>query len=231
MGNDWCEITTPFLDRHNDSLQIYVKPEKNSFLLTDDGYVIDDLKMSGCDLDSPKRQSVLKEVLNGFDVSLVENRLETKGSKKDFPQLKHDLIQAMLSVNDMFYLSSPSSSSLFFEDMIDWLDSSGIRCTRNVLFKGKSGFAYSIFGVIPKSSSAPERIVQPINQPDKNSVQQLIFEWDDTRETRPDNSILYPVLNDTDREIQSHIVSAFEAYNISCILWSQRNKYKELLVA
>ena len=35
-----CEITTPFLDRHNDHLQIYIKKAGDALILTDDGYII-----------------------------------------------------------------------------------------------------------------------------------------------------------------------------------------------
>jgi hypothetical protein len=35
--NGWTEITTPYLDRHNDYLQIYARREDNNFVLTDDG--------------------------------------------------------------------------------------------------------------------------------------------------------------------------------------------------
>ena len=34
----WVEITTPYLDRHNDSIQIYAKKADGHFVLTDDGY-------------------------------------------------------------------------------------------------------------------------------------------------------------------------------------------------
>ena len=54
--DQWVEITTPYLDRHNDYLQIYVKESNGGFVLTDDGYTIEDLAQSGCNLDSPKRQ-------------------------------------------------------------------------------------------------------------------------------------------------------------------------------
>jgi len=37
---DWIEITTPYLDRHNDHLQIYAKRLNGGYLLTDDGYVL-----------------------------------------------------------------------------------------------------------------------------------------------------------------------------------------------
>ena len=70
---DWVEITTPFLDRHNDHMQIYAKSSNGGFILTDDGYTIDDLEMSGCKLNTPKRLDLLHMTLNGFGVSL-ENR-------------------------------------------------------------------------------------------------------------------------------------------------------------
>lgn len=31
---DWVEITTPYLDRHNDYLQIYARQQNGHFLLT-----------------------------------------------------------------------------------------------------------------------------------------------------------------------------------------------------
>lgn len=35
-----CSITTPFLDRHNDHLEIYFLKNDGSFKLTDNGYTI-----------------------------------------------------------------------------------------------------------------------------------------------------------------------------------------------
>ncbi len=55
----WVEITTPYLDRHNDYVQIYAKGANGDFLLTDDGYTLNDLEQNGCKLDSPKRQNLL----------------------------------------------------------------------------------------------------------------------------------------------------------------------------
>ena len=66
--DQWVEITTPYLDRHNDYLQIYAKDSNGGFVLTDDGYTIEDLSQSGCNLESPKRQDLLQMTLNGFGV-------------------------------------------------------------------------------------------------------------------------------------------------------------------
>ena len=41
--NGWVEITTPYLDRHNDRLQIYAMRQDGGYVLADGGYVLDDL--------------------------------------------------------------------------------------------------------------------------------------------------------------------------------------------
>ena len=102
IDDQWVQITTPFLDRHNDCLQIYAKREREGFLLTDDGYIINDLINSGCDLKSHKRPELLKITLNGFGVHLEGDQLIIYSSSDDFSLKKHNLIQAMLAVNDLF---------------------------------------------------------------------------------------------------------------------------------
>ena len=35
-----CELTTPFLDRHNDHIQIYAIRRNGKIVLSDDGYIL-----------------------------------------------------------------------------------------------------------------------------------------------------------------------------------------------
>ncbi|MDE2722351.1 MAG: DUF1828 domain-containing protein [Gemmatimonadota bacterium] len=107
--DQWVEITTPYLDRHNDYLQIYVKKTNGGFLLTDDGYIIDDLKQSGCKLDNQKNQELLQMTLNSFGVRKDGNELQVHASSENFASRKHSLVQAMLAVNDMFCLAIETS--------------------------------------------------------------------------------------------------------------------------
>lgn len=104
--DEWVEITTPFLDRHNDFLQIYVKKSNGGYVLTDDGYILEDLKMSGCRIDTDKRLALLSTTLKGFGVQNDRGVLTIKTTDKSFPQKKHNLLQAMLAVNDLFYLQN-----------------------------------------------------------------------------------------------------------------------------
>lgn len=229
--NDWVEISTPYLDRHNDYIQIYVKKENANYLLTDDGWIINDLEDAGCSLDSAKRQALLKMTLNGFGVQLNNGRIETSASSDSFSLRKHNLIQAMLAVNDLFYLAAPIVANLFYEDVVSWLETNKIRYTPKVKFTGKSGYDHLFDFVVPKSSKYPERVVRTINHPTKEAAQSLAFSWIDTKDVRPPNSSAYAILNDSDFSISPNVISAIRNYEVSPILWSKRNSAIEQLAA
>ena len=181
---DSVEITTPYLDRHNDYLQIYAKRANGGFVLTDDGYVLDDFELSGCKIESPKRQAMFRTTLNGFGVQANGKALEVKATPDNFSLRKHNLVQVMLAVNDFFYLASPTVASLFHEDVTAWLDLSEIRYTPSVKFTGKSGYDHRFDFVIPKSRAQPERVLRAINRPTRDTAQAMAFSWIDTKEVR-----------------------------------------------
>ena len=229
--NDWAEITTPYLDRHNDYIQIYARLQNGGYLLTDGGETLLDLAHSGFSLDSPKRQAILKSVLNGFGIEESRQELCVHASADNFALRKHSLIQAILSVHDMFYLASPTVEALFFEDVESWLDLSEVRYTPRVKFTGKTGFDHMFDFVIPKSRIQPERILRAINNPNRNTAQNLIMAWLDTREVRPENSVSYAFLNDNERTISSAVTDALRSYQITPVPWSRREDVRENLAA
>ena len=228
---DAVVITTPYLDRHNDYLQIYAKRQDGGFLLTDDCYVLEDLERSGCKLDSPKRKKLLETTLNGFGVSLDAGALVVHATGDNFALRKHNMVQAMLSVNDLFYLASPMVSSFFYEDVMAWLDLNEIRYTPKVKFTGKSGYDHLFDFVIPKSRAKPERILRAINRPGKDAAQALLFAWNDTREVRSPDSRAYAVLNDGDRTVAADVVDALRSYDVHPVLWTHRDTMQEELAA
>jgi len=228
---DCVEITTPYLDRHNDHLQIYAKRRNGGFVLTDDSYVLQDLEQSGCKVDSAKRQALLKMTLNGFGVQLNNQALEVNASPDNFALRKHNLVQAMLAVNDLFYLASPVIASLFFEDVVAWLDLSDIRYTPKVKFTGKSSYDHLFDFVIPKSRAQPERIMSAINRPNRDTAQAMAFSWIDTKEVRPPESRAYAILNDSEHPISESVLDAMRNYDVRPVLWSGRDQVREELAA
>ena len=231
-GNGFVEVTTPYLDRHNDYLQFYIKRNNNGFVLTDDSYIIDDLRSSGCKLDSPKRRELLRMTLNGFGVQLDDDdALLVHATNENFNLRKHNLVQAMLAVNDLFYLAEPMVASLFLEDVTAWLELHDIRFTPKVKFTGRSGYDHLFDFVIPKSKRAPERIVQAINRPNKETAQAAAFAWIDTKEVRPQDAKALAFLNDSEHPPSATVIDALATYELRPVLWTEREKVRDELAA
>ena len=136
--DEYLEITSPFLDRYNDYLQVYAKlVNSNEIILTDDAYIINNLQMSGIDISSNKRKQILESFLNKYHVKLEENALVIKSGIEDFPQKILFLMQAMLNIDDMFMLSQNKIASIFIEDVTDFLNRRDIFYSKDVSFVGK----------------------------------------------------------------------------------------------
>ncbi len=231
VGENWVQITTPHLDRHNDCLQIYARKKDGGFALTDDGYTIEDLLYSGCNLDTPKRQELLKMTISGFGIQNRKNALEIHATRENFALKKHNLLQAMLAVNDLFFLAQPMISSLFYEDVVEWLDTAEIRYTPKVKFTGKSGYDHMFDFVIPKSKVQPERILQTITRPSRDTAQALAFKWVDTKEVREPHSKAYAFLNDQEHAAAQGVIEALNNYDTIPVLWSERAGVRQELAA
>ena len=160
--------------------------------------------------------------LNGFGVKLNNEALEVQATPENFPLRKHNLIQAMLSVNDLFYLAKPVVESLFYEDVIAWLDGNDIRYTPKAKFMETSGYDHLFDFVVPKSRKQPERIIQAINRPTRDTAESFILSWLDTRQVRPPESRAYAVLNDNEQPISGGVLDAFNNYQIQPVPFSNR---------
>ncbi|MBI4669490.1 MAG: DUF1829 domain-containing protein [Elusimicrobia bacterium] len=224
-----CELTTPFLDRHNDHLQIYAVKRDGKIMLSDDGYVLSDLRTSGLDLNTPKREAVLDAVLNGFGVRTDGRQILVEASQRNLGQRLHALVQAMLAVNDMFVMAQPRVAGFFWEDVKAFLDQHQIRYSPRVKISGRSGFDHAIDFLIPKSPTRPERFIQAINAPNKNTIGTYLFALGDTRNARGNGSEAYAFLNDHEREVGGDVIEALEAYQVKPALWSKRKDHLNAL--
>lgn len=230
VHGDWVEITTPFLDRHNDYIQIYVRGADGGYRLTDDGYTLRDLELSGCAINTPKRKELLRIALNGFAVQEENGVLSVRAGSENFAARKHSLVQAILTVNDLFFTASPTVFSIFKEEVARWLEIAEVRFIPDVQFVGKTGYVHQFDFAIPRSPRAPERILKAINNPNKDAAQSLIFSWLDTKEERPPDSTAWAVLNDRERVVPSNVLEALREYEVNPILWSSRDEVRVNLV-
>lgn len=226
---EYYELTTPYLDRYNDHLQIYVRQEKNgSYLLTDDGYIINNLKSSGISFSrSPKRKEMLHRIANNFGITIQDDSLQIQALKSNYPQKKHMLIQAMMTIDDMFIAEPNAVKSFFSEDVGLFLDSKEIFYSKDFSLVGKTGSIYVYDYHLQRTKDKPERFCKPINSLNVNSRNLTLFNWVDTKEKREDESELILFIND-EKEVNTSDLEALQSYDVNYILWSQRQNSEKI---
>lgn len=220
---EYYELTTPYFDRYNDHLQIYVKQIKNgSYFLTDDGYILNNLKSSGVSVTrSQKRKEMLYRIARNFGIDINGESLEIQATKSNYPQKKHMLLQAMMSIDDMFVTEANAVKNFFAEDVGLYLDSHDIFYSRDFSLVGKTGSLYVYDYHLQRTREKPERFCKAINHINESARNLTLFNWVDTKEKRTDTSRLILFLNDK-KGINDSDLEAFQQYDVNYILWSQR---------
>jgi len=230
-ANDgWTEIATPFLDRHNDGIVIYVRREGDFIMLSDDGYTISDLDSSGCSIITPRRQQIMLGLLSSLGVQFNEGELTTKATDSNFAQKKHSLIQAILSVNDMFMLNRNQVSNIFLEDLTLFLDDNNVLYSPSVHCQGISGMLHRFDFSLPKTKTKPQRYISAVNSPNQINSKLALFNWQDVLPNRSPDGILYVFLNDN-RKVSQSAIDAYRAYKVEPVLWSKRIEYLDKLIS
>lgn len=229
--NNFYEITTPFLNHFNDHIQIFLKRnDSNNIFITDDGETLSNLEMEGLEFNTPLRKKELEAILNGYGIKLDKNHhLTTVATNSTFPMRKHNMIQAILAVDDLFVLAQPKVESFFLEDVMNFLIQNNVRHTPNIILQGKSTFQHKFDILIPASKKARERIVKVVNNPKKQNIMTHLFAFEDTKLARDNDGII--ILNDIDKIITPDVSQAIQEYGIFEYPWSKREEFKEKLAA
>jgi hypothetical protein len=220
LGNGWHEVVTPFLNHKNDMIELYIKQQNDQITISDGGNTLNELMLSGVDR-SRKRTNELNVILRSFGVSKNgSNELVINTDTKKFPESKHRLIQAVLSIDDMFMLSSPKVESFFIEDVTTFFDIKDIIYVKDTSFVGKSGFSHKFDFTLPKIKQRKEVAIKAINMPRKDKIGSVMWMIEDTKLVRPDTDGLI-IIND-EHDIPNDIHQALQEYKIPYFAWSDR---------
>ena len=227
VGHGWHEIVTPFLNHKNDMIELYVRQDENEkIVLSDGGNTFNELKLSGLDIDkSKKRLDEFNTILRSFGLHRgTDKEISIVTDVKKFPEVKHRLIQAILSIDDMFMLSEPKVESFFTEDVAVFFDLNDILFVKDTSFVGKSGFSHKFDFTLPKIKDRKEVAIRAINKPRKDIISGVMWTIEDMRTVRPNTDGLV-IIND-ENGVNDDIYQALNEYHIPYVSWS--NKKEEL---
>ena len=226
----FVQVKTPFVDMYHDRIELVVEKKREHFIVSDDGYTLDeldtlDLHLSGSKV-TKKRASLFNKILLTFGVTLSQdNELVVSFNKlEDFPEAQHRLVQAMLQVFDMLQTSRDKVFNFFVEDISEYFLDNEIQFSTRANYIGKTGSSTQFDFLIGQTRKRKERALKAINSPKPSSYEGPLMGIIDVRETRPETDF-YIIANDSSITLSDRFINAFKNYNVPVLRWTERNKW------
>ena len=122
-GYDRYRILSPFLFDDGDHLVLALKHENHNWIITDEGHTYMHLtySMSEKDLNHGTRQKIISNTLEAFSVIDRESELFIPIQSENFGDALYNMIQALIKISDISYLSRERVKSTFLQDFMDFL--------------------------------------------------------------------------------------------------------------
>lgn len=190
--------------------------------------------MFGIDINTKTRSKLMKNILNQFNLILDGDEIITIVSNDSFAQAKHNLTQGILKIYDLIFTAKNNVTSLFYDEVYDFLFEEEITGTAKVALSGESGIKYPIDYILPGTKSKSEKLINFANNLDFNKVTNDSFMYRDVKTNRPNRSNIQPdmiiIANDVENKISSKARQAAEYEGISILKWSDKKQIKSALM-
>lgn len=224
-------ISTPFLGLFNDTLEIFVEETNGKIILSDDGKTLHDLDLVGVSFSrSEPRQEMLHKVLRNHGVQNQNGELIVEADEQNFPQKKHNLVQAMLEIGDFHTLSKTSVASLFKDDVRTHLDELEIVYTPEFISRGSVGIEFTFDFQIAYANN--EIVMKCFSRIQKANMASFLFMWQDIRKARENvtgkNISGLVMIDDHLKTPEQEYLDALHKSDADYILWQARNDSEQV---
>ncbi|HHY74094.1 MAG TPA: DUF1829 domain-containing protein [Bacillus bacterium] len=230
--SSFIEITTPFVDMHHDYIQLFLTKENNTFIISDDGHILNELEMLGIDVKkTQKRKEFLYICLKTFGVKIDHATNELFVSFEnliEYPEWQHRLIQCLLRISDMLLTSRNTVISIFTEEIENFFLDKGVLFNEGPSYTGLSGKTQHFDFSLPRSKTRNEKLIRAINVPSADSYVSPLFAWMDIKDVRK-NSEFIVIANDTKKRLTKSFLEPFHNYSVDVFKWSEKEEWVENL--
>lgn len=230
-GTDWIAIATPYLDMHNDAVELFAKKNNDKIELNDDGQTLRNLSLYGLQFNrNGKRLDILDSILLSYGITLSGEELAVEANEKNFAQKKLNLLNAICEINDLYVLSKPTVASVFKDDVREYLENHNIIYTPHFISKGSIGLEFTFDFQIAYRKK--EIVIKTFNNLNKNNLINFLFSWDDIKQTRTKLTnkeiVGLAVVNDETKEPKPELIEALKGKGSEIIFWNKREEKESL---
>lgn len=212
LEDNLIRIDSPFKDSSQDNIIIYAEknPNDSVITLTDDGYTMYNLKVSGVHLSrSKKRMFIFKKNLETYGIRYNSQTEEiyVKTPIEKFGENKHRLLQCLLFLNDMYILSQSNVKNIFTEDVSQVFDDNNIIYSQDIIINGKSGMSHKFEFLIPGVKDKKEKFVKAVSVPNNTTTTKAyLTDVNQAKAVKRDKeNEFYFILDDRKKEVNDEV--------------------------
>lgn len=224
------EIITPFVNHLNDRIALYVTVlDSGKIRLSDDGVTLQELELMGFNF-TKSREKLLDEIKRDFGVHQSGEVLYVVADDiNQFPQRKHNLLQAVLKIYDLLFTSNSRVKNMFTEDVYDFLFDNEFGGNKADL-TGASGNKYPIDYILGPTKKRPYTIIQFYNDPNFEKVAAQYYVYNDLKKsiTTPRIDLKYVIIANDEKKIPNKSKIVADDIGIELIPWHDKKKILEL---
>ncbi|WP_175616021.1 DUF1828 domain-containing protein, partial [Piscibacillus halophilus] len=223
-----------FVDMNHDYISLFISKAGNKYILTDDGYIVNELSMLDVDINtSKKRKFYFNSILNTFGIN-YNNKSEELfvefNSIKEYPEKQHRLIQCLLKISDMIFTSKSKVQNFFTEDIENFFLEKDIPYNTDASYVGKSGRSNNFDFILPKTKKINPKLIKAVNHPDSNAYKIPLLSFLDVQEIKYDHQFIV-LANDLEEKISDEFKEALNNYQVDVYPWSDRENWVKQLVS
>lgn len=196
IENDYISISSPFVDTNFDNINLYAKfIDKNKIVVSDFGYTIFNLEEAGIRLNKRSKVAwrIFDTAITDFGITREGDSLLIRTSLEKFPLAKSRLLQAIMRINDIVYLSKGNVKEAFNDIVESFLIKENILFTPNVEIPNANG-ASSHFDFSIPSRSGKEKLIKTSARPNDPNYAK-VFNYDVNATAPSRNAKFIYVLN------------------------------------
>jgi len=221
QAGDWVVVTLPFLDRHNDHLQIAVRETGDGYHLSDDVYIRKDLDSAGLE-PTPQRQELVEGTARRFGVRMHAGAIVAEAGAATLPQQFHAVLQAMLAIGHLRANTRKATESPFPMQVREYLKTLPLPVRQGVLVIGRSGRKHRFDYALLDAKGEPVYLIAAIGSPVRERLRKAVLSWNDVRARQPVGAGMFARIADAGWPPAPDRLELCAANGVRVIPWSQR---------
>jgi hypothetical protein len=145
MPNGRLSIVLPFLYPDHDNVEVFVKENANTVIVSDLGETMRRLDMIGLDTHTSATTAYqVERISGGLQVSMEDGVLFKEGDSNDIGKLLFDVVSACTAIGDLAFGSRGFQPLTFEEEVATLLKSNDFSFARGRTVRGRSSREYKI---------------------------------------------------------------------------------------